>query len=228
MRESLFGDSVMTKEKNKESSNVTASSPVSLEVYKALVDRCAKGRLNFPIANGSALHARILIEKLFEIARNDACLVTGSLRQTNRSGVDIYAHDRVISSAKKFLASKDSQLSVVVQTGKIDGGANNAFFKAVVNNPERQGIVRIYLPADGALSASDTPHFMISDGSAYRYETGKDASPANESISAIANFGDLRTAETLSDIFSDVVGLLRTDNNLRELKEFEPGASYVG
>jgi hypothetical protein len=220
----VFGDVVTTI--NKMEQSAVAHVPVSLATYQLLVDRCAREKLNLVIANGSALHARILIDKLFEVARSNVSLISGVLRQQNKDGVQIYSHDNVIARAKKFLASPQSTLDVVLQKGSLDGGSENKFFNEIVNDPTRRGTVSIYYPKEGVLSAHETPHFMVSDRSAYRFETGKDADPTNESVTAIANFGDLATAGMLSEIFDDVVSLLTADANMRDVSVFAPGKSF--
>jgi len=200
---------------------------IPLEKYQALVDLCAAERLDYPIANGSALHARILIDKLFNIARTSVYLVTGSLRQASTENIEIYAHARVIESAKKFLRSSPAaSLSIVIQGGEIDGGAENRFLREIVDDAARQGVITVYRPKQGVLSSHETPHFMVTDSSAYRFETGKDASPRNESISAVANFGDDESARTLSNIFTKVLALVNADDNLNS-RDIYPRNSAV-
>jgi hypothetical protein len=206
--------------------SATRPASVSLTVYQALVDRCARERLNLDIANGSALHARILIDKLFEIARANVFLVSGTVRETSGRGVEIYAHQKVIDSAKRFLALAESRLDIVVQSGEIDNGNGNRFLRSVINEPSRCGTVSLYLPDAGVLPENRTPHFMVSDRSAYRFETGKDANPENEKITAVANFGDVPKAQILASIFDDIVALLNTCQAMRKIREFAPGQVF--
>jgi hypothetical protein len=175
---------------------------ISLETYRDLVDRCANEGLDYVIANGSAFHARILISKLFEVARREVFLVTGQLTVVNPEGVHIYGYPEVIEKAKGFLKDPISDLQIVVQTGRLDGGSQNEFLKAIINDEQRNGRVTLVIPETGTLG-SLVPHFMVSDGSAYRLETGKDAQNRRDphAITATANFGDAATAAKLKKYF---------------------------
>jgi hypothetical protein len=200
---------------------------VSLDTYQKLVDRCALERLNYPIANGSAVHARILIDKLFDIAERDVCLVTGSLRQAGREGAQIYSHENVIASAQRFLAKPGSSLSIILQSGKLDGGNTNKFLCDVIGSQSRTGTVIILMPKPEVLSHNETPHFMVTDRTAYRFETGKDADPNNEAISAVANFGDEKSAKILAEIFGTAAALVEADDNLLKKMTFVPGEKFA-
>lgn len=211
------------KERNKEEKLNKYSPLVSIDTYKALVDRCAKERLDYPIANGSAFHARILIAKLFEIAKKEVLLVTGHLRVQCQNGIDVYGYRDVIARAKNFLSDPSAKLKIVVQSGEVDGGDNNRFLKEIINNECRNGIVKLGIPTANALD-SDFPHFMVADGAAYRIETGSDAHLDHENITAIANFGDAPTAVNLRDFYTEVTSFLDEVAQI-ETREFEPGAA---
>lgn len=198
---------------------------VPLARYQQLVDRCARERLNLPIANGSAFHARILITKLFEIAEEEVQIVSGRLTDVNPKGVDVYGYQPAIDAARKFLTAPGTLLSIIAQTGAIDQGPDNRFLKEVINDVHRNGTVQIYVPKAGTLDES-VPHFMVADHSAYRLETGKDALPSEEAIKAIANFGDAKTGKELSELFSDLQTDLEDDENLRFLV-YEPGTQFA-
>ena len=192
------------------------------EFYVALVNRCAAQRLNRDIANGSSKHAVVLISKLFEIAKKEVLLVTGRLTEiSQRDGVPIYADAGVIAKAKEFLRRDGSRLSIIAQSGDIQNGVQNRFLASITSDGDRRGQVTVYLPRQTALDDT-SPHFMLSDKSAYRFETGADALPANESITAVANFGNEGNAREFSEMFEDLEGLLHTDDNLAETLAFPP------
>jgi hypothetical protein len=199
-----------------------ATVSVSLETYRDLVKICATRRLNCPIANGSALHARILITKLFEVAEKEVVIVSGSLRDKTASGVDVYGYPPVISAAKSFLADPGTQLNIVLQHGVLDCGDKNRMLTALVNDPERLGTITLTIPTLGVLDSS-VPHFMIADGSAYRMETGADAAPGVERLTAVANFGDDKTSADLRTFFDEVSEFLATLLPPAAKNVFEPG-----
>jgi len=189
-----------------------SSGVIPLDEYRALVDECAKHRYNFPIANGSALHARILISKLLEIAEEEVVVVSGCLTDQSSAGDDVYGHEPVIRSAKRFLSNPNAHLSIVVQEGHIHGGNDNRFLRNVINDPDRQGILTITVPKHGILG-EEIPHFMISDQSSYRLETGPDARDKNtDKMTAVANFGDKKTAEEMRTYFDEVIDYITIDN----------------
>lgn len=194
---------------------------LNLEVYRELVNRCAEQRLNYDIANGSALHARILISKLFEVARTDVCIVTGKLTVRNPDGVDIYGYDDVLANARRFLSDPTSCLQIVVQGGAIDRGRDNDFLASIIEDENRNGAVEIFIP-DSPLPPS-VPHFMLSDGTAFRLETGADALNKKDisALTAVANFGDKKTSERLKSYF----GLLAEYVSATR-QTYNPGASY--
>lgn len=183
---------------------------VPLRVYQELVDRCARDRLDLPIANGSAFHARILIAKLFEIAKEEVQIVSGKLTDTSAKGVDVYGHQPVIDQAKRFLSSPGTVLSIVLQDGRIDQGNDNRFLKQLMTDPARNGTIQVYAPPADIVDSA-TPHFMVADGGAYRLETAKDADPKEEAIKAIANFGDLLSGRELAALFTDVQSILEEE-----------------
>lgn len=206
--------------------SVPKSASVALPDYIELVNRCALERLNFVIANGSPVHARILIAKLFEIAKSDVHLISGKLCQTNQSGVDIYNHRPLIEQAKDYLRRPGTSFSVIFQRGAIDRADKNEFLSEIASDPKRQGIISLIVPRANTLGA-EVPHFMVSDGSAYRLETGEQADPTNQTHSAVANFGDFPTARSLRAYFSELVAYLKTDSHLEYRRDLPPGSNLI-
>ena len=199
---------------------------ISLDLYKALVNRCAAERLNQDIANGSAAHARILISKLFEVAKKEVLIVTGHLSEASDAGIPIYADDDVIANAQKFLRNSESRLSIIPQSGTIDSGEKNKFLFYLREDKRRLGTVTVYLPEPGLVEDA-SPHFMVSDGWAYRFETGADALPANESITAVANFGNPTAALTFVEMFKNLEYILETDDVLNRTITYKVGGVAV-
>jgi len=192
------------------------SAPTSLASYVALVNKCASGRLNLQIANGSAEHARILIAKLFEFAESRVRIITGTLRQKTKSeGVEIYAHQPVIDQACAFISKPNSRLEIIVQSGSLDGGEDNALLNALSQHKARQGEVVVLVPKAGLLG-EEVAHFMVADASAYRIETGQDAKPSNRGIVAFANFGDLKLSKSVSNYFEQVTRYIEADDRLAQ------------
>jgi hypothetical protein len=201
----------------------SGANSVSMETYKALVDRCAKGKVDCLISNGSADHARILIEKLFEIAQTEICLATGKLTVRNKSGSLIYGFPDLMRQAQSFLSNPLTALNVLVNSGVIDQGSENEFLKTIIDDPSRNGIVRVYKPTIGEIEP-EMPHFMVADGAAYRLETSADAIGKidPESITAVANFGDCTVARRLKNGFFQITDWLGSD----VATVYKPGAKF--
>lgn len=182
-------------------------SSLPLETFHYLVNKCAHLRLDQEIANGSADHARILIAKLFEIARYEVRLMSGQLRTKTDQGVEIYGHKPVVAAAQKFLRDPTASLSITVQSGEIDADDKNIFLKSIVEDQSRKGKVIVYIPARGELEAEDTPHYMVADREAYRLETFVD-DRSTPTMVGVANFGDPGTAVDLIDLYDETVAYL--------------------
>jgi hypothetical protein len=166
---------------------------VDIEGYKTLVDRCARERLDYVIPNGSPEHARVLIAKLLETARNSAAIVSGELIDTTGTGVEVYGFADVVTSAQNFLRRQGSKLKIILER-RIDKQLENRFLAEVINDPLRKGQVAIYSDT-GAVNATKTPHLMVTDALGYRLEID------NSNVEAFANFGDAPSAKEVLKLF---------------------------
>ena len=129
---------------NNDQGDLIGDSTISIDAYKRLVDRCARERLNHAIANGSAFHARILISKLFEIAKREVSLITGVLRVRTKEGIDIYGYAPVIDNAKSFLSDPNTRLSIIIQDVHPVDGNTNRFLKAIVDDDSETAKLNLY------------------------------------------------------------------------------------
>jgi hypothetical protein len=166
-----------------------------------------------------------LISKLFEIAKSQVAIISGGLKVRNKDGVEIYGDSNVSKNAKKFLRDPGAELTIIVQTGEIDQGRQNEFLRDIVNSEDRNGTVVLVTPNRNVLDFS-VPHFMVSDASAYRLETGEAAHTDLDNITAIANFGDKPTAKALQDYFDDLKNLLAGEKFGR-VETFPPGEKLL-
>jgi hypothetical protein len=196
-----------------------------LREYRELVDRCAANRINQDIDNGTAVHARILITKLFEIAKKDVLLVSGKLTDTTEEGVEIYAYKELVEQAKRFLREPNANLTIVVLSGAIDRDEKNRFLTELTGAKDRLGMIKILLPNEGAIK--DAPHFMVVDQTAYRYDADGAVAPKHDSVTAIANFGDVEGAKELAELFQDVENTLVAEGILKETKIVKALATSV-
>jgi hypothetical protein len=195
-----------------------------LQKYKELVDRCARDRLDFPIPNGSPSHARILIAKLFETAQSEVCILSGQLTDVTKLGIPIYGHEDVLDNARQFLRQVGSNLHIVVQK-PVHHGDNNQLLRCVIEDHDRKGEVVLY-HCDKQTNNTDPPHFMVTDALAFRFETGDTKitlDSADAPVTAIANFGDGKSAKTLRKGFRAIAEHL---SEKRREHRFPPGAKF--
>lgn len=175
--------------------------------YQDLVERCAVERRNLDIANGSARHARILIRKLFEIAKFDVRLITGKLTEiSDVDKVPLYSDHSVIDKAQVFLRRPGSRLSIIAVEGLIDNADNNIFLRRILQDKDRLGVVRVAIPKLADIADLGIPHGMVADGEAYRFETGADALNQKEpsAFTAIANFGNPENGLKIYSYFANL------------------------
>ena len=190
---------------------------MDIEEYKLLVDRCARERLNRIIPNGSPIHARILIAKLFETARHTAVLVSGQLMDTTKDGDEVYGYKDVITAAVQFLRRQGSKCQIILEE-PIDMGVRNRFLRATINDNDRKGEIVIY-PKTEAVTVTSTPHLMVNDALAYRLELD------NKKIEAFANFGDERYAASVVQLFQKLESYVQQLGKRR--LSFLPGQQFA-
>jgi hypothetical protein len=174
---------------------------MDIERYKLLVDRCARERLDYIISNGSPMHARVLIAKLFDTARQSASIVSGQLIDATSDGAEVYGYNEVIASAFQFLRRAGTKLQIILEQ-PIHLQLENRFLKAVVDDVDRKGSVVIY-PATAAVNITRTPHLMVTDALAYRLELD------NKDVQAFANFGDNAGAASVINLFNSLEGYVQ-------------------
>jgi hypothetical protein len=205
---------------------IAASRQVGLDTYVSLVNRCAESRLNQEISNSSPFHARVLIGKLFEIARKKVKIISGSLVDKTPEEIDVYGYANVIEQAQKFLRDPSSCLSVVIQSGSIDAGIKNRFLHGIITDPNRNGLVELFVAAPSALDVN-IPHFMVADQAAYRFEPGAGAQPDNQTTTAVANFGDAGGAIELDSYFGNIVDYLQKNTKFQSRNFFPASAKQL-
>lgn len=166
-----------------------------MESYFDIVKKCADNKENFPIPNRDAKHAAYIIKLLFKNAESNVNIFTGTLF----SGV--YGNEDLIKEAVKFLTKPNTQLKIAFQNiVERDAINNNDFIKQLKEN--FTAIVEKIKLYDASKISQKIPfnHFCVIDNNkAFRFEYD------HKSRKAVANFGDPKTAEKLSQAFTEIL-----------------------
>lgn len=181
-----------------------------LREFRRIVNKCAREDLDWVITNRSPYRARYLISKLFEVGQKWIDIYAGDLSKYCRFEGDvaeIYSWPELIDSAKKFLSKEGTRLRIITQR-PIDGGTDNPFVSAMLDDEARRGEVEILVAREGVL-APVKQHFIAVDRRAYRFETD------HENAVATANFNSPEFAKRLHWLFEDMAETL-VNNNLAD------------
>jgi len=191
---------------------------VPLDVFERFVNECARLRLDQPIANSCPFHARLIIAKLFELAKREICLVSEALTACTESGVELYAYRPIIENMNRFLRDPNAVLSIIIQSGHIEGKESNEFLREVINATTRNGTVLVHLPEPGVLS-DRVHHFIVVDEAMIRSESSDAPRDRDEPIGALANFGNLKDASDLKALYTELLKYL--DKNAPRVRKFK-------
>jgi len=161
--------------------------------YKRIIDECAREKKNLEISNGNSTHAAYLIKALFEKAKKEIYIYTGSLSD------DVFGHQELIDVAVAFLKREGSSLKIAYQENcDKDTIKSRKFVQRILNNDLIKNRLEVW---DVSSAFKDiTNHFTLMDETAYRFETD------HAKKRAIANFGDFASAKTLKGSFAKIIG----------------------
>lgn len=174
-------------------------------IYERGVDECAKRRANKFLSNKTPEHARYIISKIFENAEHEVRLWTNGMPR-EVDGEPIFGSPELIEAAKAFLDKPDTTLSVIVNGAiDIDEGQvyrDHPFLGAILSHENVASQTRMchaYDPENDLNRLLVGMHgFAVMDKAGYRLETEADSS-------ALVNFGDRETAESLAETFDTVM-----------------------
>ena len=175
----------MTKQYPKKSKEI--DSKMSLSQYREKVKRLARQRSSQAIFNSTIDHAAIIIESMIETARDEICILSGSLNPR------VYGRDEIVSQAQFFLADTDRKMRILVEDFDEVNFRENPFIDEIA---ESRNVEFRVTSRDTAASLDF--HFLVCDEGAYRFEEDK------TKPSAIASFNDPDGAANLRNIFEKI------------------------
>ncbi|ORU91448.1 MAG: hypothetical protein A6F72_02590 [Cycloclasticus sp. symbiont of Poecilosclerida sp. N] len=158
-----------------------------MEEYRKFVKQRAKEKSTELIPNGGIEHAEVLVENLFNCAKDTVRIFTGSLNEK------VYATDNVLTSAKQFLLEDGRRLEILIQDGdKVS--AHNGLIKLCRSDSSSKCVIKHTTGADTAAKS----HFVVADYFAYRLE------PDRKRYTAVACFNDQSASSALSTAFKEM------------------------
>lgn len=162
------------------------SNDMTLEEYRQFVRSQAREQDGQAIYNESIEHASIVVENLFKNAEKKIDVLSGSFNAR------VYGRDEVVKEAELFLASSlENKLRIILESDSEESRSLHPFFRACSHFPNLE--VRI---APESVQNQYDFHFVVMDGTSYRFE-GDKTKPA-----AVAAFGDEAGAQNLDKIHS--------------------------
>lgn len=196
--------------------HTAAAKPTSEDQgYYRNVDRCVSEKLDQPISNALPAHACYLMTKMFQTAHKRIRLYSGSLERRVKEScaldgepegatgsadlVDVYADKALLAAVCDFVGNRGGDVSIIVQKD-VDGGVETHPLISLITEMKRDGSLRgkVEVKQLGKQYADAIEnHFMVMDDTAYRFEF--DHNPCR----AQANFGDLKTAKALAELFDE-------------------------
>jgi hypothetical protein len=157
----------------------------NLVEYKKRVEQLARLRNGEPISNGSHDHAAIIIEQMFKSAEKQVSILSGNLNAR------VYGRTDVVEQAKLFLTESERRVRILLESHDPLILKDHPLFERLRNNENLS--VKV-VPEE--LREKYEYHFLVMDDDSYRFEPTKDAP------TAVAAFGDKKTAENILNIFN--------------------------
>lgn len=163
------------------------------ESYYEIIDRCARDKEDFPIQNGAPAHASYLLKTFFKYADSNVRIFTGRLFH------GVFDNEDIRKEAVKFLQKgSDKKLTIAYNKEPVDvAELLGESFLLEIKSSNISGTVEVWKVTDDI--PHDSNHFAVMDRSAFRFETN------HEDKKAIANFGDGKSAGTLTDVFEKIL-----------------------
>jgi len=144
---------------------------MSIKDYNAHIDRLARQMDGSTVLNGSAEHAAVINERMFNYAQSTMDIVTRQLDPR------VYGTEDLVSSAKLFLGMPERRLRIAVENAPV--WEDHPLVSELVDY-ENFEIRTVGKPYHETVNVN----FTLMDGSSYRFERDKTKAVA------IACFGD--------------------------------------
>ena len=158
---------------------------VEIHEYRKRVKALADLRNGGAIFNGSADHAAVIVENLFNVAQHHVRILAGDL------DARVYGNSKVVQRATEFIGHNDHRLEILIEHNTL-----SAQHPLVLALKDASNVTVKIIPPS---VAEGTPyHFMTADEDCYRFEETKG------SHKAIAAFGQ-KSAMALVNIHNSIM-----------------------
>ena len=159
---------------------------MEIHEYRKRVKALADLRNGGAIFNGSADHAAVIVENLFNVANHHVRILAGDL------DARVYGNSKVVQRASEFIGHNDHTLDILIEHNTL-----SAHHPLVMALKDASNVTVKLIPQS---VAEGTPyHFMTADSDCYRFEEVKG------SHTAVAAFGQ-QSAMTLVKIHDSIMG----------------------
>lgn len=171
---------------------------LNMDDYKKAIKFYAQNNENFEFGNKNAEHASIVVSQLFQFAKEEILIYSGTLNS------DVTSDSNLIKSVNKYLES-GKKLRVILDELPNEGNHSPVFTQVInsIKNPLRD--VKYIVDEENKFAESlkdkfadkEAHHFIVVDKSAYRIETDK------HKYEAFGNFNDKNIAGIFHKKFID-------------------------
>lgn len=144
---------------------------MEIHEYRKRVKALADLRNGGAIFNGSADHAAVIVENLFNSANHHVRILSGDL------DARVYGNSKVVQRATEFLGHSDHRLDIIIEHNTLS--AHHPLVVAIGDAANAE--IRLLNPV---VSENTAYHFMTADTDCYRFEEQKGTHKA------VAVFGD--------------------------------------
>jgi hypothetical protein len=170
--------------------------------YKAMLETLSRENSSTVISNSSTEHAAALIEALVRRAKSTIRIFSGSLSK------DVYANKSVVDAFISFLSRDSGFIEIIIQSPNSENEGTvvsdqSGLINKLLHTIGTSLLTRVSVfKADDALEDIEY-HFMVVDGTAYRFE------PDKTKHVAFATFNGVELGKKLNDKFDQMLTMSR-------------------
>lgn len=163
--------------------------------YREMLEKLLKEDSSTIISNGSTDHATTLIEKLFQMAKEDVTIFSGKLDEI------VYGQAGVVDAAGSFLVTDKGTISIVVEcqdeevSDKDIMSSEGSFLYKLRKRFGDSVLSQVKLFRTKNNTETFKSHFFVADNKGFRFE------PDSTKHEALASFNNIDISNKLTSMF---------------------------